>query len=183
MKRKYIITLITVSLTLLADQYTKRLVRSMMSEGESIPIIPDCFSLHYLTNPGAAFGLFREMDERVRSIFFPLVGAIALGLVIYYLIKSEDRKVFFPISLALVMGGAMGNILDRIMFGHVTDFLLFEATFLGNRTVEFLDRYAGGHYWPSFNVSDTSIVIGIFGMAIDLIFFTKEETAPAAKDD
>lgn len=183
MKRKYIIALITVSLVLLIDQYTKWLVRMRMVENEGIPILPKFFSLQYLTNPGAAFGLFTRMDERFRGVFFLIVGAVAMTLVIYYLIMSDDRKIIFPISLALVMGGAMGNIIDRIRFGHVTDFLLVEATFLGNGVVTLLDRYLGGHYWPSFNVSDSTIVIGIFGMAIDLLFFTKEESQQGVRVD
>jgi len=174
MKRKYLITLITVAVIVILDQFTKWLVSTRMSLSDTTEVIPGFFSLHYLTNTGAAFGLFRNMDERFRGVFFIGVSLLAMGMVVFYLVKSEDEKIFFPISLAMVIGGALGNIMDRIRLGHVTDFLLFEATFMGQKTVNFLDRYVGGHYWPSFNVSDTAIVIGIFGMAIDLLFFTKE---------
>ena len=175
MKRKYTITIITASLAFILDQWTKWLISSRMALNETIEVIPDFFSLHYLTNPGAAFGLFRFMDTRYRSVFFLVVSALAIGMVVYYLLKSDDRKVFFPLSLAMVLGGAMGNLTDRLRLGEVTDFLLFEATFLGERTVGLLDKYLGSHYWPSFNISDTAVVVGIFGMAIDLLFFTGED--------
>lgn len=174
MKRKYLIAIVTVPVILALDQWTKYLIRSRMSVGETIPLIRDFFSLHYLTNPGAAFGLFRHMDERYRGIFFLVVSLLAAGMVIYYLVKSEDEKIIFPVSLALVLGGAFGNVTDRIFIGHVTDFLLLEATFMGESAVNFLDKYIGGHYWPSFNVADSAIVVGIISMAIDLVFFTKE---------
>ena len=172
MKRKYIIAVVLSSTVLAVDQYLKYLVRARMKIGQNIPIIDDFFSLHYLVNDGAAFGLFQGMH----AIFFLGVGVLALGMIVYYLIVAEDSKLFCPICLALVLGGAMGNITDRLVLGEVTDFLLFEATFLGEGVVGFLEKHAGSKYWPSFNMADTTIVAGIIGMSIDLFFFTAIES-------
>lgn len=171
MKRKYIIAAVTVSVVIILDQLTKWLVATRLSLHDTIVIIPDFLSLHYLVNPGAAFGMLRDVNEDFRKIFFLLVGFFALGLVFYYLIKSDEKKTFFPFTLSLVMGGALGNIIDRVRLGEVTDFILLEATFMGESVVAFLDKTFGSHYWPSFNVADSAIVVGIIGMAVDMFFF------------
>lgn len=171
MKRKYIIAIATVSIVIILDQFTKWLVATRLTLHDTIVIIPNFLSLHYLVNPGAAFGMFRDVNEDFRKVFFLLVGIFALGLVFYYLIKSDEKKSFFPFALSLVMGGALGNIIDRIRLGEVTDFILLEATFMGEKVVAFLDKTFGSHYWPSFNVADSAIVVGIISMAIDMFFF------------
>lgn len=175
MKRKYIIAIVTASMVIFVDQLTKWLVMNRMSMHDTIVVIPNFLSLHYLVNPGAAFGMFRDANENFRRVFFFLVGIFALGLVFYYLIKSDERKNFFPLFLSLVMGGALGNIMDRIRLGEVTDFILLEATFMGEKAVAFLDKTFGTHYWPSFNVADSAIVVGIIGMAIDMLFFEQSD--------
>lgn len=171
MKRKYIIAIATVSIVIILDQFTKWLVATRLALHDTIVIIPNFLSLHYLVNPGAAFGMFRDVNEDFRKVFFLLVGIFALGLVFYYLVKSDEKKSFFPFALSLVMGGAFGNLIDRIRLGEVTDFILLEATFMGEKAVAFLDKTFGSHYWPSFNVADSAIVVGIISMAIDMFFF------------
>lgn len=177
MKRKYRIVAILAPILIFMDQFTKFIVIRKMFEGQSIPVIDGFLSWHYLTNPGAAFGMFRHLPDSFRSPFFILISFTAIGIIFYYLAKSEDHKVFFPVSLSFVISGAMGNLTDRIRLGHVTDFILVEATFFGERLLAIIDRWPGTRYWPSFNVADSLIVAGIFGMAFDLLFNTPMEEA------
>ena len=179
MKRKYIIAIAVMPVLLFFDQLTKWLVLKRMYLGETIPVIPEFLSWHFLVNPGAAFGLFPELPARFRVLFFLVVSICAIAVVIYYLVLSEDNKIFFPIWLSFVLAGALGNLVDRVRFGYVVDFILVEGTFLGASAVDKMDRWFGTHFWPSFNVSDALIVVGIVGMAIDLLLFTP---APEKKD-
>ena len=187
MKRKYIIVIALTPLLLFFDQLTKSLVLKRMYLGETIPVIHGFLSWHFLVNPGAAFSLLPELPERFRIPFFSVVSICAIAVIIYYLVLSEDSKIFFPICLAFVLAGALGNLMDRVRFGHVVDFILVEGTFLGASVVDKMDRWFGTHFWPSFNVSDALIVVGIVGMAIDLLFFTpeseKKDTGDNSKKD
>lgn len=164
------------------DQVTKWAVTSYMHVGETIPVIPGFLSWHYLTNRGAAFGMFGGMGDGFRAPFFFAVSLLAVLVVLYYLVKSEDHKVFFPVCLSFVLAGAIGNLADRIRLGYVVDFILVEASFLGDSAVSKLDKWFGTHYWPSFNAADTLIVAGIIGMAIDLIFFTPVEEKKSGEE-
>ena len=172
MKRKYLIVATLTPFLVFLDQFTKWLVMKHMHVGQSISVIPGLLSWYYLENPGAAFGLFRNMPESFRGYFFPIISIVAILVVLYYLSQSDDEKIFFPVSLAFVIAGAMGNLTDRIRFDKVVDFVLFEATFMGDGVVDTMNRWFNTHSWPSFNVADTLIVVGIFGMSIDLLFFT-----------
>ncbi len=175
MKRKYIIVAVLTPLMLLLDQFTKWLVVRHMTLGQTKPIIPEFLSWHYLVNPGAAFGLFRNLPEKFRAPFFLTISAVAILVVVYYLVISDDDKVIFPVCIAFVISGALGNLIDRIRLDYVVDFVLVEATFLGQGAVDILNKWFGTHQWPSFNVADSLIVVGIIGMAIDLIFFMPAE--------
>jgi len=145
----------------LLDQWTKALVRQRMHLQESIPIIPHLFNLTYIRNPGAAFGLFVGMDKSYRTLFFLLITVAAIVVIGYFFLASilDDRRLarsggsaaswhnrWLRIGLALVFGGAIGNLIDRMRYGEVVDFL---------------DWYLGAYHWPAFNVADSSITIGV----------------------
>jgi signal peptidase II len=145
----------------LLDQWTKALIQQRMALTESIPIIPNLFSLTYIRNPGAAFGLFVGMDHSYRALFFLSITAAAVIVIGYFFWASirDDRRYAGPsgpsstphgrwlrLGLALVLGGAIGNLIDRVRFGEVVDFL---------------DFYVGAHHWPAFNVADSSITVGV----------------------
>jgi signal peptidase II len=146
----------------LVDQVTKALVHQRMTLHESIPVIPDFFSLTYIRNPGAAFGLFVNVNPSVRILFFLSVTTVAIAVILYLFAKSlaEDPETgsnggmvvalgtprWIRLSLALVMGGAVGNVIDRIRYGEVIDFF---------------DVYIGRYHWPAFNVADSAITVGV----------------------
>jgi signal peptidase II len=130
---------------LIMDQLTKAVILSNMGIGESVPIITGFFSITHVRNPGAAFGFLASASPMFRNIFFLAVTIMAVLLILYYIknAKPEEQYVVFPLSL--ILGGALGNLIDRVRFGDVVDFL---------------DVYIGTHHWPAFNVADSSISIG-----------------------
>ncbi|MCG3204733.1 MAG: Lipoprotein signal peptidase [Elusimicrobia bacterium] len=126
------------------DWGSKALVRARLPLGAEVSIFP-FFSLTHVENTGIAFGLFQG-----RNLFFLVLGlSVMTGLIIYAVrLRHEDR--FTSLVLAGVLGGALGNLLDRIFYGAVTDFL---------------DFYWGSHHWPSFNVADSTICVGMVLLA------------------
>jgi len=136
-------------LVIAADQATKKLaVAFLKDKGQSISIIPDLFSLTYAENRGVAFGL-----EFAPPIVLLLLTALITALVLAYVFRSKNRTALFLVPFALITGGGIGNMIDRITLGRVVDFLYF-------------DLYNGhlfGYYlslWPIFNVADSAISIG-----------------------
>ncbi len=129
----------------LLDQLTKLAVRRYLLPATSIPIVPGLFHITHVRNPGAAFGLLPDH----RPVFFVATGAVIAFIVIYYFVaRPVDRLLLF--ALGLELGGALGNLADRLLWGKVTDFL---------------DFHVRGLSWPVFNVADSAIVIGLFLLA------------------
>ncbi len=127
------------------DQFTKSLIIKHFSLNQSQEVIPGFFNLTYVRNTGAAFGVFAG-HERWRHFFFLCIGGIALFFLFYYFLKNNKNKwVLFGTSL--VFSGALGNLIDRLRFGYVIDFL---------------DFYIGKYHWPAFNVADSAITVGTF---------------------
>lgn len=134
-----------VSLPLYAlDQLTKQLVMRLISPYEAHIIVPDFFSLVNVTNTGAAFGSFKG-----NNTFFILVSIIALVVVTVLLVRRRQPDALRDLSLALLVAGILGNLTDRLLYGHVIDFLLF------NLHVRYADP------WPAFNVADSCISIAV----------------------
>ncbi len=134
----------------LLDQVTKALVVARLPVHASVPVIPGFFDLTHVRNTGAAFGLFASFDFAWKAAF---LNAIALGVflgVLAFALKTPVDHARLQVALALILGGAVGNLIDRVRTGSVTDFLLF---------------YVGRHQWPSFNVADSAITVGVFLLA------------------
>lgn len=142
-KRSYFLISLTV---LVLDQWTKWLVEVHLSDHASIEIIPGLLNFTHVRNTGVAFGLFATGGNLLGTAILTLLGIAALIFVGYYfrIVPRHDRPLL--IALALVMGGAVGNLLDRILRGAVTDFI---------------DFYYGSYHWHTFNIADTAISIGI----------------------
>ena len=135
-----------IVVTLVLDQLVKWLVRSQMILGESIPLVQNVFHLTYIENPGAAFGLFKD-----KTVFFVIFTLVIIGVMVYLYLHQTNRKTWFAYSLALVIGGAAGNLIDRMVKGTVTDMFDFRI-------------------WPVFNIADMAVVIGLIYLAYCLIF-------------
>ena len=128
-----------------ADQLSKRWIVDLLQLYESREVIPGLFNLVYVLNTGAAFSILADVDSPWRHYFFLVVGGIAIvGLSIAY-IKLKAANSYYYIPIGLIVGGAIGNLIDRIAFGAVVDFL---------------DFYVGSYHWPAFNVADSAICVG-----------------------
>jgi signal peptidase II len=137
--------IIFLSLPLYAlDQWTKQLVLRFISLDESRIVISDFFSLVNVTNTGAAFGSFRN-----NNTFFIVISSVALVVVLFLLRRRRPPDGLRDVSLALLLAGILGNLTDRLLYGHVIDFLLFDLH------VRFADP------WPAFNVADSCISIAV----------------------
>jgi signal peptidase II len=128
------------------DQVTKLLVLAGMPLYHSIPVIPGFFNLTHIHNPGGAFGFMAAGHPGLRNLLFIGVSSLAMGLLIYFYRNTPNTHPYLAAALAMIFGGAVGNLIDRLRFREVVDFL---------------DVYVGAYHWPAFNVADSAISIGI----------------------
>jgi signal peptidase II len=126
------------------DQLTKQMVLRFISPDEPHVVVEDFFSLVHVTNTGAAFGSFRG-----NNTFFIVVSCVALVIVLGVLVRARAGDRWRDLSLALLLAGILGNLTDRLLYGHVIDFLLFDLHI----------PYA--HPWPAFNVADSCISVAV----------------------
>ncbi len=140
---------------LLLDRLTKWAVASNIRMREPITVIPGCFQLTHVENTGAAFGLFAESTAQWKIGALVSFSIIALMVVSALLWKHSHSLSTTTIGLSLILGGATGNLWDRMMTGHVVDFL---------------DFYVGSYHWPAFNVADSAIVIGAILLVSEIVF-------------
>lgn len=164
---RYVLLALVSAITVLLDQATKLQIMQSMRLHESIPVVPGFFSITYIRNPGAAFGLLASSSNGFRLAFFGLTSLFAMVLLgtIFYRLKPDDWGG--QLSVAAVFGGAIGNLLDRVRFGEVIDFL---------------DVYVGNYHWPAFNVADTAISLGVCFLAFHLAF-DKPEPEPVLQQN
>ncbi|HYA13518.1 MAG TPA: signal peptidase II [Syntrophales bacterium] len=165
MKKKYIILFMTVAAVVLLDFITKAYISSSMSLHESFDVINGFLNITYVRNPGAAFSFLADAPAIFRSIFFISVTVTAIILVLYYIAKSKIEEPFMIFSLSLILSGAVGNLIDRIRFGEVVDFI---------------DVYISSYHWPAFNVADSAITVGAVIMVLELIRGKKKQGGSAS---
>jgi signal peptidase II len=164
-RRKYTI-LFGLTLAVIAlDQLTKRAVLARFRLGESWAMLDGWFDLTYVRNSGAAFGLLAHADPTFRIPFFVIVPLVALSAIGYVFQRIPDGDLKLSTSLSLVVGGAVGNLIDRLLWGYVVDFLDFHWNYQ--------------YHFPAFNVADAAICVGVAILILDLA--TKDSTrAPGA---
>ncbi len=153
MKFKYKILLIVAPVVFLLDQVTKFAIVKLVPLGEKIDVVTGYFEIVHYKNPGAAFGMLSNAGSAWRMPFFHVISIVALAVIIYYIVKAPVQERLMPLALSLVAGGILGNGLDRVRFGEVTDFLSFhiqDKVIFGLR----LD-------WPAFNVADSAITVAM----------------------
>ncbi len=135
--------LIWSAVIITADQLTKQAVRTSMHLHQSIPVIDSYFHFTFVENSGIAFGI----NFAGGKIFFAITASLASILILYYLWNVRNESFFLRLSLGLILGGAFGNLIDRFMYGRVTDFLDFSL---------------GIYHWPVFNIADSAVTVGMF---------------------
>jgi signal peptidase II len=161
LKKDIFIFFLGVAAVVILDQITKSAIAARFVLHESYPVIDGLFNLVYIMNPGAAFGFLAGASAMFRYFFFIGVTIVALVLILYYLIKSKPRSLLIVSSLTLIFAGAVGNLIDRIRFGAVVDFL---------------DVYISSAHWPAFNVADSAITVGAILMIWEMIINRKKES-------
>ncbi len=154
-KIKRLIIIVVTGLTLALDQASKFLILKYLSTYETIKIIPGFFNITRIHNPGGAFGFLAGQAHEVRVAMFILVSLMAAGFILYLYIKTPQRHSFLLTGLALIFGGALGNLADRIRSGTVVDFLDFHINSL---------------HWPAFNVADSAISVGMAVLMFHILF-------------
>jgi signal peptidase II len=157
-KRKYVIFGVLSAITIALDQWTKVLARDQLRPlgHQAKVVIEGFFNLRYSENTGVAFGMFQTLPGG--RILLTLVALFAFVLVIHYLRKTEPQHLRMHAALGLVGGGAIGNLIDRIMYGRVTDFIVWHYK---------------THEWPAFNIADAALVVGVGLMALDMLLAPK----------
>lgn len=152
--------LICILCTIGLDQLVKAWIVGSIQLYGTVEVVPGFFNLVHVTNSGAAFSFLANFDSPWRHYFFLGIGSLAMiGLTIaYWKLRKVNR--YYSLALALIAGGAAGNLIDRVRFGSVIDFL---------------DLYVGNYHWPAFNVADSAICIGA-GLFLILNFFEAKNT-------
>ena len=147
--------MLVAGIVVILDQITKVLILNSLELHQSVTVIPGFFDLAHVHNPGGAFGFLAKMNSTVRTVIFLFVSSLAVGLVFYLYATTPAGQPFLAVGFALIFGGAIGNLIDRIRFGYVVDFL---------------DVYIGDLHWPAFNIADSAITVGIIIFAYHIIF-------------
>ncbi|MES9832582.1 MAG: signal peptidase II [Candidatus Thiodiazotropha sp. LLP2] len=142
---------------ILLDQVTKQMAEAMLTLYESVYVMP-VFDLTLLYNKGAAFSFLSEQGGWQRW-FFTILAIIVTTVLTVWLWRLKQQEKWVAVSLSLIIGGAVGNVIDRILFGHVIDFLHF---------------HYHEHYWPAFNIADAAITVGVGVMMYDALVLAKK---------
>ncbi|HAM50763.1 MAG TPA: signal peptidase II [Nitrospiraceae bacterium] len=145
------LSLFTALLAAIIDQLSKYMVRTFLQPFQTIRILP-FLQLVSVRNEGAAFGLFKGFGNTA----FIVISVAAIILISFLLITNRENRL----GLSLILGGAMGNLIDRIVFGKVTDFI---------------DVFAGNFHWPAFNVADSALTVGLIVMVLSSLVHAKRE--------
>jgi len=160
LRNKNILFLAIAVAVVLLDQATKAWIVSELRLHETFAVIAGLFNITHIRNPGAAFGFLATAPPLFRHTFFIVVTVAAILLILHYIRIGRVESLSMASALGLILAGAVGNLIDRVRFGEVVDFL---------------DVHIAGHHWPAFNVADSAITVGA---AILIVVLLRKRTAP-----
>ena len=169
MTPKHWYTLIAFAVSLPLDLITKVMVDRNLTYADRIPVIEGFFYLTHVRNPGAAFGLFADGDPQIRLTIFIGVSIVAVFIILSFFRQLAPGDRLSALALGLILGGAVGNLTDRIFRGEVVDFLHF--------------RLWRGYSWPDFNLADSFIVVGVGFLVLELLASEGEDRAANEPDE
>jgi signal peptidase II len=169
------------------DQLTKILAHAYLRDASPVAIVPGLFNLSYSRNPGGLFGYFGDLGDPWRTLLLTLLPLVAIGLITVFIARSDLAHRTTRFGLGLILGGAVGNLIDRLFRGEVVDFFDVYASSQG--LADWLvDKFSTAH-WPTFNVADSAIVVGACLLILDMfrtqpgeIAAASNGTAPAAEN-
>ena len=185
MRTKSLILAITVPTLVVLDQLSKWWAKASLAplrvemrlEDRYLSVIDGLFRFKFAENKGAAWGFLRDWDPSLRIPFFVLISLAAIALIVWFFRKLEDDQKAMALSFSLVLGGAVGNLIDRIHTGKVVDFIDWFLVFDEPWDLGLFTILAGEHHWPTFNVADIGISVGV-GLLMVLLIFTKQTVGP-----
>ena len=165
--KKYVLVFAVAAAVLVADQVSKAYIRQTVGLYESIAVVDSVFHITHVRNKGGAFSLFADTSSALRVPFFFAVTVVALGVLVFMVRRVEAKQFLLLFALGGILGGALGNFVDRLRFaGQVTDFL---------------DFHWNGYYWPAFNVADSFITTGMI-ILLGYSLLVREERPHGAGD-
>ena len=144
MERKYNVVFSTALIIILLDQTTKFLIKNALQLNQTLPIISNVFHLTYINNTGAGFGILKA-----QALILIFISIFVIGILLYNFDRIKNNETLLQILAGFVLGGTIGNLIDRLAYGHVIDFLDFQI-------------------WPIFNFADSFVTIGVIGLIIYL---------------
>jgi len=142
---KYILLAVVAGLVVGLDQITKAAVQARIPLYATIPVIPGFFDLTHIQNPGGAFGFLAGQASGTRHLLFIGFAILAVVFILWFYHQLPERASSLGAGLSLILGGALGNLIDRFRYGQVVDFI---------------DLYIGDMHWPAFNVADSAVTVG-----------------------
>ena len=163
-KHKYLWAGSIAGIIIVLDQVTKHLVDIHIRRYDLVPVIPGFFNLTNVRNKGAAFSFLASLPDGWRDAFFISMTVIAVLVILTFI--RNTREPFLVVAFSLITGGAIGNVIDRIRLGEVIDFIQW---------------YVKSWYWPSFNVADSAITVGVVLLAYDMLFLHKTREKETTK--
>jgi signal peptidase II len=148
----------------LLDQLTKLAVSRSIPLNDAIPVIPGFFSISHVLNPGAAFSLFANAPSDYTRAGLITFSTVVVAAIVFVLWRASSIYSRMNVALAFILGGAAGNLVDRVVLGSVVDFLAFRL---------------GSYHWPDFNIADSAIVVGSVLLVADTLFSPHKAVSPA----
>ena len=161
--QKFLVVALISVLVIGLDQYTKHLVVTSMPLYERIELIPGVLDLIHIRNSGIAFGLLKQFGSQYKLAAMLLISAVALVLLAVLVTQVKKHQKLQLLCLSLILGGAVGNLIDRFRLGEVVDFI--DA------------HWRNLYHWPAFNVADSAITVGIVLMLLDELVLKKKQNA------
>lgn len=155
MNRPYRLFFIPALAVILLDQISKAVVIRTIPVHKAFPVIEGIFDLVHVRNRGMAFGLMNHPGSHLSTYLLAATTVVAILLLLFWFTRLTKEESGVALGLSLILGGALGNLIDRIRLGEVIDFL---------------DFYVGPYHWPAFNVADSAITIGTFWLALNMLF-------------
>lgn len=154
-KQKWPRLILVAGLVVILDQISKQLILNSLPLGSGFPLIDGFFDIVHVRNPGGAFGFLSGQSETIREFFFLFVTGLASIFIVWVYNTVPETHRTLSAGLAMVFGGAVGNLIDRLRFGNVVDFI---------------DWYIGDMHWPAFNIADSAICIGVGILIVHILF-------------
>ena len=155
MKKTTLLLLLPAIAVVVLDQISKYIIAITIAKYGSVAVIEGFFNLVHVRNRGMAFGLMNRPGQNYKYYILVAATLCAIGLLLFWFRKMKDEDPKITIGLSLILGGAVGNFIDRIRLGEVIDFL---------------DFYIGSYHWPAFNAADSAITVGILWLALITLF-------------